>query len=108
MPSASVPLPWAVVTWVPGDRPTVPRPRAATMSPTGRPGSSAACTPEAAHSPRPVSPRAAWPEDASAHFLQAYGQVDEPMVRRARGWAVLRSLSLLCIGRVVAAWRASG
>ncbi|MEU5539492.1 aminoglycoside phosphotransferase family protein [Streptomyces sp. NPDC020362] len=45
---------------------------------------------------------AAWvllPEGACARFLQAYGQVDAPTVRRARGWAVLRSLSLLCIGR---------
>jgi aminoglycoside phosphotransferase (APT) family kinase protein len=45
---------------------------------------------------------AAWlllPPDAAARFLAAYGSADEPMVRRARGWAVLKALGLIDIGR---------
>ncbi|WP_328929537.1 phosphotransferase [Streptomyces sp. NBC_00190] len=49
---------------------------------------------------------AAWlllPEGAPSRFLDAYadacGHVDEALILRARGWAVLRSLSLIDIGR---------
>ncbi|WP_327280314.1 aminoglycoside phosphotransferase family protein [Streptomyces sp. NBC_01205] len=44
---------------------------------------------------------AAWvllPGDAAARFLDAYADADEAMVRRARGWAVLRAVSLIGIG----------
>lgn len=45
---------------------------------------------------------AAWmllPSGAATRFLNAYANVDEAMVRRARGWAVLRGMGLLSIGR---------
>jgi hypothetical protein len=32
-------------------------------------------------------------------FLDAYGNADEAMVRRARGWAVLRAIGLISIGQ---------
>lgn len=44
---------------------------------------------------------AAWlllPAGADTRFLELYGRADEAMIRRARGWAVLRSLSLIGIG----------
>jgi aminoglycoside phosphotransferase (APT) family kinase protein len=44
---------------------------------------------------------AAWvllPEGAAAPFFAAYATADEAMVRRARGWAVLKCLALLSIG----------
>ncbi|WP_030158726.1 aminoglycoside phosphotransferase family protein [Streptomyces sp. NRRL S-244] len=45
---------------------------------------------------------AAWlllPAGAAARFFSAYGGADEALIRRARGWAVLRSISLIGIGR---------
>ncbi|UGT61722.1 aminoglycoside phosphotransferase family protein [Nocardia asteroides] len=45
---------------------------------------------------------AAWivlPAGASSRFFDAYGPVDEATVARARGWAVLRALGLIAIGR---------
>ena len=45
---------------------------------------------------------AAWmllPSGAATRFLDAYAGVDEAMVRRARGWAVLRGMGLIDIGR---------
>ncbi|ONI84068.1 aminoglycoside phosphotransferase [Actinosynnema sp. ALI-1.44] len=45
---------------------------------------------------------AAWillPDGAAARFFDAYGQADEATVTRARGWAVLRALGLIGIGR---------
>ncbi|GAA5015577.1 hypothetical protein GCM10023317_54870 [Actinopolymorpha pittospori] len=39
------------------------------------------------------------PTDASSRFFDAYAHVDDATVRRARGWAVLRSLSLVGIGQ---------
>ncbi|MEU6660021.1 aminoglycoside phosphotransferase family protein [Streptomyces sp. NPDC046821] len=45
---------------------------------------------------------AAWmllPAPAIPLFLDAYGRADEPMIRRARGWTVLRALGLIAIGR---------
>lgn len=45
---------------------------------------------------------AAWvllPSGAGTRFLDAYANTDEAMVRRARGWAVLRGLGLISIGR---------
>ncbi|WP_371525684.1 aminoglycoside phosphotransferase family protein [Streptomyces sp. NBC_01283] len=45
---------------------------------------------------------AAWillPAGAASRFLDAYGPVDEATVRRARGWAVLRAIGLIHIGR---------
>ncbi|MFJ2557570.1 MULTISPECIES: aminoglycoside phosphotransferase family protein [unclassified Streptomyces] len=45
---------------------------------------------------------AAWvllPEGAAPRFLHAYAHADEAMIRRARGWAVLRGLMLLSVGR---------
>lgn len=45
---------------------------------------------------------AAWlllPADAASRFFDTYAHVDEAMIRRARGWAVLRSLSLIGIGQ---------
>ena len=44
---------------------------------------------------------AAWlilPEGAHRRFLDAYDGADEGMIRRARGWALLRGLSLIGIG----------
>ena len=45
---------------------------------------------------------AAWillPADAASRFFDAYEQADEATVTRARGWAVLRALNLIAIGR---------
>ena len=45
---------------------------------------------------------AAWlvlPAGAAARFFDAYAIADDATVRRARGWAVLRSLSLIGIGQ---------
>lgn len=45
---------------------------------------------------------AAWlllPGDAGRRFLDAYADADEAMVRRARGWAALRAVSLIGIGQ---------
>lgn len=45
---------------------------------------------------------AAWlllPSGAATRFLTAYGNADEAMIRRARGWAVLRGVGLISIGR---------
>jgi aminoglycoside phosphotransferase (APT) family kinase protein len=45
---------------------------------------------------------AAWlllPSGAAPRFLDAYGNADEAMVRRARGWAVLRAIGLIGIGQ---------
>jgi hypothetical protein len=39
------------------------------------------------------------PQGAATRFLNAYANVDEAMVRRARGWAVLRGMGLISIGR---------
>ncbi|MCC3764085.1 aminoglycoside phosphotransferase family protein [Glycomyces sp. TRM65418] len=44
---------------------------------------------------------AAWlllPEGADAPFFKAYNEADEATVRRARGWALRRSLHLIAIG----------
>lgn len=45
---------------------------------------------------------AAWmllPAGAATRFLSAYANTDEAMIRRARGWAVLRGMGLMSIGR---------
>lgn len=45
---------------------------------------------------------AAWtllPAGASSAFFQAYGDVDDATVRRARGWAVRTTLGLIVVGR---------
>ncbi|WP_086821593.1 aminoglycoside phosphotransferase family protein [Allokutzneria sp. NRRL B-24872] len=45
---------------------------------------------------------AAWillPEGSALRFFDAYGDVDEATLARARGWAVLRALGLISIGR---------
>jgi aminoglycoside phosphotransferase (APT) family kinase protein len=45
---------------------------------------------------------AAWillPAGAASRFFDAYGQADEATVSRARGWAVLRALGLIEVGR---------
>ncbi|MWA15503.1 aminoglycoside phosphotransferase family protein [Streptomyces sp. BA2] len=45
---------------------------------------------------------AAWlllPAGAAARFFDAYARADEATVRRARGWAVLRAIGLIHIGR---------
>ncbi|MFB9237718.1 aminoglycoside phosphotransferase family protein [Plantactinospora siamensis] len=45
---------------------------------------------------------AAWvllPADTAVRFLDAYGRADDAMVRRARGWAMLRALVLIKIGQ---------
>ncbi|WP_243794751.1 aminoglycoside phosphotransferase family protein [Saccharopolyspora gloriosae] len=45
---------------------------------------------------------AAWvllPTGAASRFFDAYGQADEATMTRARGWAVLRALSLIWIGQ---------
>ncbi|WP_433513593.1 aminoglycoside phosphotransferase family protein [Nonomuraea sp. CA-143628] len=45
---------------------------------------------------------AAWlllPSGADTRFLTAYADTDEAMIRRARGWAILRGLMLISIGR---------
>ena len=45
---------------------------------------------------------AAWillPVGAASRFFDAYGQADEATITRARGWAVLRALGLIEIGR---------
>jgi aminoglycoside phosphotransferase (APT) family kinase protein len=45
---------------------------------------------------------AAWillPAGAAGRFFDAYGRADEATVTRARGWAVLRALGLIGIGR---------
>ena len=45
---------------------------------------------------------AAWillPDGAADRFFDAYGRVDRATVIRARGWAVLRALGLIEIGR---------
>jgi aminoglycoside phosphotransferase (APT) family kinase protein len=45
---------------------------------------------------------AAWillPAGAASRFFDAYGQADEATIARARGWAVLRALGLIWIGR---------
>lgn len=45
---------------------------------------------------------AAWvllPEGAAEPFFAAYGGVDEPMRRRALGWAAYRALGLMAIGK---------
>jgi aminoglycoside phosphotransferase (APT) family kinase protein len=45
---------------------------------------------------------AAWlllPPGAATRFFNAYANADETMIRRARGWAVLRGLGLIDIGR---------
>ncbi|MFG2359006.1 aminoglycoside phosphotransferase family protein [Streptomyces sp. NPDC048521] len=45
---------------------------------------------------------AAWvllPAGAAARFFDAYAHADEAMIRRARGWAVLKSLFLILMGR---------
>lgn len=45
---------------------------------------------------------AAWmllPAGAAARFFEAYADADEATIRRARGWAVLRGIGLIGIGR---------
>ncbi|MEV7868052.1 phosphotransferase [Streptomyces sp. NPDC088124] len=45
---------------------------------------------------------AAWlllPAGADLRFLHGYAGADEAMIRRARGWAVLRGMNILAIGR---------
>jgi aminoglycoside phosphotransferase (APT) family kinase protein len=45
---------------------------------------------------------AAWillPDGAASQFFDAYADADEATIARARGWAVLRALHLLFIGR---------
>lgn len=45
---------------------------------------------------------AAWvllPAGSAPRFLDAYGEADDAMIRRARGWAVLRALVLIRIGQ---------
>ncbi len=45
---------------------------------------------------------AAWvllPAGTASRFLDAYGSADDAMIRRARGWAVLRALVLISIGQ---------
>ncbi|MFI5770439.1 phosphotransferase [Streptomyces sp. NPDC051658] len=45
---------------------------------------------------------AAWlllPAGAASRFFGAYARADEAMIRRARGWAVLRGVSLIGIGQ---------
>ncbi len=45
---------------------------------------------------------AAWillPDGAAARFFDSYGEADEATIARARGWAVLRALHLISIGR---------
>lgn len=45
---------------------------------------------------------AAWillPDGAADRFFDAYTDADDATVTRARGWAVLRALSLISIGR---------
>ncbi|MBC2644433.1 MULTISPECIES: aminoglycoside phosphotransferase family protein [unclassified Rhodococcus (in: high G+C Gram-positive bacteria)] len=45
---------------------------------------------------------AAWillPAGAASRFFDAYGQVDEATITRARGWAVLRALGMIRIGQ---------
>ena len=45
---------------------------------------------------------AAWmllPAGAASRFFDAYGQADEATIARSRGWAVLRALGLIGIGR---------
>jgi aminoglycoside phosphotransferase (APT) family kinase protein len=45
---------------------------------------------------------AAWillPADAASRFFDAYEQADEATIARARGWAVLRALGLIWVGR---------
>lgn len=45
---------------------------------------------------------AAWlilPAGSAPRFFTAYGRADDPMIRRAKGWAALQSLSLIDIGR---------
>src|SRR5437762_10334961 len=45
---------------------------------------------------------AAWvllPAGTAPRFLHAYGRADDAMIRRARGWAVLRALVLIRIGQ---------
>jgi len=45
---------------------------------------------------------AAWmllPAGAATRFRSAYANTDEAMIRRARGWAVLRGMGLMSIGR---------
>lgn len=45
---------------------------------------------------------AAWillPAGAADRFFDAYGHPDEATITRARGWAVLRALGLIGIGR---------
>ena len=37
--------------------------------------------------------------EANNEILDAYGMADDAMIRRARGWAVLRSLVLISIGQ---------
>ena len=54
---------------------------------------------------------AAWlllPDGAAEPFLEAYGDVDEATTTRARGWAVLRAVGLLHIGRAGRLGRAGG
>jgi aminoglycoside phosphotransferase (APT) family kinase protein len=46
---------------------------------------------------------AAWvllPAGTASRFLDAYGIADDAMIRRARGWAVLRALVLISIGQM--------
>ncbi|WP_432991080.1 aminoglycoside phosphotransferase family protein [Dactylosporangium sp. CA-233914] len=46
---------------------------------------------------------AAWvllPAGTAPRFLDAYGIADDAMIRRARGWAVLRALVLITIGQM--------
>ncbi|MBN6036203.1 aminoglycoside phosphotransferase family protein [Amycolatopsis sp. 195334CR] len=45
---------------------------------------------------------AAWillPEGGASRFFDAYGKADEATILRARGWAILRALGLIMIGR---------
>ena len=45
---------------------------------------------------------AAWillPAGAAGRFFAAYGQADDAIVTRARGWAVLRALNLVAVGQ---------
>lgn len=45
---------------------------------------------------------AAWsllPFGAVTQFLAAYGDVDDATIRRAKGWAILSGVSLVCIGQ---------
>ncbi|MFF2846566.1 aminoglycoside phosphotransferase family protein [Streptomyces sp. NPDC058001] len=45
---------------------------------------------------------AAWlllPSGTATRFFDAYATADEAMIRRARGWAVLRAIGLISIGR---------